>query len=547
MHHGFVKACQLLLVALVTISTHATGSATARDSIIGRVEVETLPVDPAIRISSATYTPSGKVLLAYFPENAADNRDLNLAVLDDDGSNVRTFFAGRIPDRAQDNGIRYMVFPDNRRVFTGDFILECAPSLDDCERSELVPVRYPQEVAGGDHLGHRWSEIIVAPDNEHIAWTTLFANYAAAVFTGKLVKKDGAYLIDRPLVVSTVDPFRPDPKHPDGVLPNPVRNGEVKQFVRGGTAISIVGAKNSDIADSIVQDLATGDIEQITHTPGYDETTIFSPDERLGIVMTSRFSETTDLKILGLMPKPYPAALNVGLNMHAYMYAVAGVRKAREGNIGPALIDIQASRTQKDYLGINLHTEEAWAFGSPMSWHPDGKRAMWMESHHGPERKKRVQIARLPDYQPGPTVPARPTPQDIHYATEDLSVIRSLLKASKDADVKVYGRASGHIHYTRDDRGRIEKVYREYSDDGAGVYNGVETMAVNPDGYSTYIADIRLTGPRPGRMDLQITFGPLDDPLPARIVFDNDVKGNPLTLGYTEFDGQRLEITRLAE
>ena len=52
------------------------------------------------------------------------------------------------------------------------------------------------------------------------------------------------------------------------------------------------------------QDLRSGKVEAVTRTPGYDETTIFSPDERLGLTMTARFSEGTDLKILDLIPRP---------------------------------------------------------------------------------------------------------------------------------------------------------------------------------------------------------------------------------------------------
>ncbi len=170
-----------------------------------------------------------------------------------------------------------------------------------------------------------------------------------------------------------------------------------------------------------------------------------------------------------------------------------------------------------------------------------------MESQQGPERKRRVQIVRLRDYQPAPTVAASPTPQAIPYATADLSVVNSLLEASRETNVRVYGKASGHIHFTRDGSGRIDKRYTNYSDDGESVYSGRETMTLNPRGHSTYIADIRLTGPMPGRMDLKLTFGPLHDPLPARIIFSKDEAGEPLSRGYTEYNGQRLEITSLVE
>ncbi len=543
-------AILMVLAAGCASKNSAVEESYLEDPMLGRVEIFTVPLAPDIRLRSATYTPSGNVLVAYYPDATADVRHLSLAVMDDNGGNMRTFFSQPLPDRDKDNGIRFMVFPDNQRIFMGDFVLECAPDIDNCERTALLPVKYPGEVAGGAHISHRWSEIITAPDNVHIAWTTLLSNYSAAVFTGKLEKDTRGYTIVSPRIVSTLEPFQADPQHVDGVIPNPVRNGEVKQFVNGGAGISMVGASESDLADSVVQNLVTGAITQITRTPGYDETTIFSPDERLGIVMTSRFSDPTDLKILGAIPKPYPASLNMGLNMHAYTYAVTGVRKSRRGNIGPALIDIEASSTDQDYLGINLHTQEEWVFRSPMSWHPAGKKAMWMEEPRGASRlegKRRIQVVRLLDYQPAPRVATQVTPDDVPYAETDLSVIEGLLQRSREVDVKVYGQHSGYIHYRQGAGGTIEKTYIDFSDDGESWYRGRETMQLNPQGHSTYIADLKLAGPRPGRMDLKVTFGPLQDPMPARIVFSKDETGVPLSHGYTEFDGQRLEITNLVE
>jgi hypothetical protein len=59
------------------------------------------------------------------------------------------------------------------------------------------------------------------------------------------------------------------------------------------------------------------------------------------------------------------------------------------------------------------------------------------------------------------------------------------------------------------------------------------------------MADLTLTGPRPGRMDLQVTFGPLGGPLPARIVFDPDASGRPSSRGFAEFGGHRLDVADL--
>ena len=494
-------------------------------------------------VRSATYTPAGKVLVTYADSEDASEREVKMATLDDDGSGLHVFFSGVIPDRAKDNGLRYMVFPDDRRIFLGDFVIECSKPLAVCDDAHLLPVRYPAEIAGGEHIGHRWSEPIVAPDNSHIAWTTLLANYSALVFTGQIERRSDEYVIVNPQIVSTLDPFEPDPDHADGVLPSPVRGGEVKQFIKGGSAISVVGAGSRDLPDSVILDLASGRNTAVTDTPGYTETTIFSPDERLGITMTTRFSPKSDPAVLGLLPRPYPDSLNMGLSMFAYTYAVTGVRRERPGNIGPALIDIKASQSQDGYAGINLNTDPDWVYYSPMSWHPDGKRAMWIEGQRN-GGSKRIRTVQLPDYRPGPFVAAGPSPERVPYGVTDLSAVKAFARGSHDLNVKVYGRISGHIDYRRTSQG-IRKVYVNFSDDGRNIYTGQEATTVNPGGNSTYTASLNLAGPKPGHMDMKVTFGPLGGALPARILFAKDEKGAPLSQGYAEYAGQRLDIADL--
>lgn len=553
-------ALQHWLALLTTVSASAVyaqgGGAqvpvtTLSSSAVGPHIVRTLPSLPyGLVLRSGTFTPSGKILVSYQEVGAADPREIKLATIDDDGRNFRPFFVQRIPDRPKDNGIRFMVFQDNKRIYLGDFVVECATSLETCKSPKLLPVAYPAEVASGDHIGHRWSEMIIAPDNRHVAWTTLLSNYAAVVLVGELERKGQGYVIARPQIVSTLDPFVVDPRHAEGVLPQVVRGGEVKQFVHAGTGISLAGAVRRDTPDTVVQHLGSGEVEPITDTPGYTETTIFSPDERLGMTMATRFS-VVDPAILGLVPRPYPASLNMGLSMFAYTYAVTGVRASRPGNVGLALIDIQASKAQQQYTGLNLNTSPDWVFRSPMSWRPGGKKALWVEGARGAgaasngQGDRRIQIVDLPDYRPGAVVKVRAFPAAIPYATSDLSVIPGLVKKSRDIDVKVYCRVSGQIAYRRTPT-HIEKTYTNYSDDGRAIYAGRETTDLNPTGTSTYVTDLRVTGAKTGAMDLKLSFGPLGGERPARINFDRDASGVPLTHGFAEYDGQRLTVETLA-
>lgn len=542
---------RLLPHLIISCTLLSGGSITAAEVVhtdpeLGRIKVSTIPWDPELKLRTGTFTASGSVLAVYDMNETEAGRELNLAVMNDDGSNMRTFFSGTIPHREKDNGIRFMMFPDNQRIFMGDFVLECAPSIDECHEVDVLPVEYPAEVASGDHIGHRWSEIIVAPDNRHIAWTTLFSNFSAMVFVGELERNGDHYNIANTRIVSTLDPFEPDPNHADGVIPNPIRNGEVKQFIHGGTALSLVGALRRDTADSVVWNLMDGELQQVTDTPGYNETTIFSPDEQLGVVMTSRFSEKTDLAVLGLVPRPYPSALNMALNMPTYMYSVPGVRQSRSGNIGPALVTIEASQTGGDYRGINLNTEDNWVFYSPMSWHPNSNKALWPEGVRGEGRSRmRLQVAHLLDYQPKSKVAPATLSPETWPGSNDLSLVEQFVETSHATEVKVYGRHTGHILYRRSDEGQIEKTYHQFSDDGQQVYHGAEQMVVDPAGNSVYTADLQVSGPTPGEMKLQITFGPMGEALPAQLIFEEDEQGNPRTRGYARYGDQTLTVERL--
>ena len=539
-HMGVV----LLAATLGACAASGSGQQTfdaSRD--LGRYQIRSVPVPDALRVTSATYTPSGSVLVEYASGDGADSRQINLATVGDDGTGFRPFFSQRLPDRPQDNGIRNMIFPDNRRILTGDFVIECSSSLETCRDPALLPVEYPAEVAGGDHISHRWSEIIIGPDNRHISWTTLLADYSAVVLTGELVRKSSGYSIADVRIVSSVDLIRADPAHKDGVVPAKVRGGEVKQFVAGGTAISMAGMTGHDLPDSVVQHLDNGTMEPITSTPGYTETTIFSPDERLGIVMTSRFSTRSDPAVLGLLPRPYPDSLRMNLNMIAYTYSVTGVRRRRPGNVGPALIDIARSKAEPGYQGLNLNTSPEWVYSSPMSWHPRGTKAMWMERRRD-GGSRRIQIVELADHKPGAAVAVRPWPKELAGSSTDLSVIPGLATRDQDIEVRVYGRVSGYLEYRRKG-GRIEKTYSDFSDDGRHVYSGFERMDGNPRAKSTYTAAIDLTGEIPGAMHLTATFGPLTGELPAQLFFTKQADGKAASHGFAEYGGQRLDVADL--
>ncbi|MDR0708909.1 MAG: hypothetical protein LBF77_02450 [Spirochaetaceae bacterium] len=520
----------------------------AHQNGLGRIEVKTLLLPDGVQPVSATYTHSGTVLLAYRTGGDPVDADYqNIAVLNDDGAGFRNIFSGVIRQHPKANGIRYMVFADNKRILLGDYILECFPNIDSCEAAKLVPVEYPQELVDDPAAIKHWSEIIIAPDNEHISWTTLRSDIEAAVLVGRLLRREDCYTIARTQIISALEFMKPDPRRPGFLIPQVIRGGEVKQFVRGGTAISMAGAaKDSRLTDSVAQDLCSEEIQRITNTPGYDETTIFSPDERLGLVMSTRASPRTDPAVFGLLPRP-PWAVQ-GLIMCFYMYAVAGVRGFRRGNIGPVLIDIERSRHDEDYRGTALNDpEEEWVYYSPMSWHPSSKKTMWNEGLRG-TGKMRIRIAELPEYVPGSPDRVRETPDHIPYAESDISRLQA--SGGRPASGKIAGGHSGHIEYRRGKEGAAdstELVYVNFSDDGKRFYRGREKSVSAVFAESVYEADLAMSGAETGEMKLRAAFSRMSWTEPPKLLFEKAGDGKPKSYGYASYKGVTLRVEDMRE
>jgi hypothetical protein len=493
---------------------------------LGRMNITTLLLPPNVTASSATYLTSGQVLVTYStPSDPEGTSYFNIAVMNDDGSAFRNIFSGDIPQHPKANGIRFMPFRDNIRVHLGDYILECPPSLDLCTSAQIIPVDYPWDLEDDPLVMNHWSEIIIAPDNVHVAWTILRTDIGAAAGLGSLHRTSTRYSIEKAQVISTIGMSYTDT----------VYGGEVKQFVRGGTAISLVGSKTGALADSVVQDLESNSTTQITFTPGYDETTIFSPDEQLGLTMTSRFSPLTDPAVFGLLPRPHALLATHSLIRLLYTYAVQGVRSFRPGNVGPALIEIRRSIEEEGYKGVPLYdTEGQWVYESPMSWHPGGRKGMWPETFRGGQTR-RIRVAELLDYTPGPEVPPKVTSDFVPYGLPG-SALKNVPPAGGDA--RISGNVSGYIEIKNGAEGWTQWTtmrYVRYSDDGKTVYNGFEKTYSALLEESTYEADVEAVGEKEGEMKLKATFSSLV-PSP-RLIFEDGK-----TSGYARYKNVTLHI-----
>lgn len=277
--------------------------------------------------------------------------------MNDDGTSLKEIWSRIWKEYYKYEGIRLMPFDDNKRVLTGDYILEYTPNIDECTTSKLLPIIYPREVVKMPEILLVWSEVIISQDLEHIGWSSLSSNSQNINFIAKINRNENNYTLSNIQVVSSINLSENEGTGKVTAL----RRGEVKQFVNGGEAMTLKGSGSSGLTKSVFQDLKSDNIYPITQFPGYEETTIISPDGKLGIVMTTRFSPKTSSQILGIMPRPFSAL----------------IRRTGKGNFGPAVINIEESLTNPKYMGYDLHSD--WAFCPPISWHSNSKRAMFSE------------------------------------------------------------------------------------------------------------------------------------------------------------------------
>ena len=519
-----------------------------QDHSIGSIEVKTVPLPDGFLLNDGTYTASGRVLVNGRYASDPDEKDYyRVFTLNDDGTDICEIYAGVIPQKPNANGIRWMCFTDNRRILLGDYVIECEPDLDHCEKANLVPLVYPEEILKTPGLFAHWSEIIISPDCEHMCWTTLQTT-GAGCYLGKLLRGEDHYYLEEVCIISSIASHLPDPDRPGYSIPQPSRGGEVKQFVHGGRAVSEAGKGNS-ITDGLIQSLDSEEVTLVTDTPGYEETSMLSPDETLAVVMSPRFSEKTNCAVFGLIPHPNSMAIGFLMNV-LYMYAIAGVRSFRSGNIGPALIEVDKSMTEgRKYIGVNLSDPEGkWVYCSPISWAPDSTKAMWNERSRASEGevRQRARIAILLDKAPADPVPDAGTPSssEIPYAVPIGTPV-----TQPQYPIKVAGKYAGELVDTfsvEDGISTAASMYTNYSDDGKTFTDGGFTIRTPLNmfagGKTVYEGKMTVHGEHNGEMDLHAVFDCPTPGSPAMLIFDAGEDGAPQSRGYATYDGQTLRI-----
>lgn len=143
-----------------------------------------------------------------------------------------------------------------------------------------------------------------------MAWTSLNLSCDSLNFLSKFKREENSYEIIDTQIISTINYIERDPNNTTILIPKTPRGGEIKKFIGGGNALSLVGSLLNSKFKSLYLSLINEDHDVFFHEIEYEETSILSPDEKLWIAMRTRFSPKTSMGILRLLPRLYYALVN---------------------------------------------------------------------------------------------------------------------------------------------------------------------------------------------------------------------------------------------
>ena len=497
---------------------------------IGKIEISTQRVPLGIVPTYACYTPGGRILLVY-----RKGSQYVLCTMAEDTSSQRTIYQGKLSDPTH-----LCIFADNQRILTSEGILECTggSTIDNCPElsMQLKKLTYPDNLVKDSQVTDPLASFALSPDNEHIAWTMQRKDIGPWTALAELVKEGDSYKLKTVQVISQTNRYSTSPDDESLLMANPLRGRAVSQFANGGTGLCMSGIATNGMPEAVIQDIQTGELSYITNHPGYDGAAYLAPNEVYGLVMSTRFSATTNLAALGWVPRPYGDPVQSIMDI-IERYSIKGVRKTQKGTLGPVLLNVWLSSRHIQYEGMNLSTSQNWIYtGDPMSWNHDGTKAMWMEVKRN-ENAVRIQVLRfLEPIIEREAYGVEKTPVAGDYANE------RILTPKTNGTIK--GRANGLMTISTKESllegTNVTVSYENFSNDGVYFYNGLEvTKTTGSDCiYTSSISVSDTKGEALGSQDVRLEFSSKDSPT---------VNTSPnRTYGSATWDSVTREVNQLA-
>lgn len=514
-----------------------------------------VPLPDGVQARTVEFEDDGGWLLVGHTD--AGSPDLELARVRTDGSGFHCLTCD-LPIPARVDPVQR--FSDGRRVlYAGPNganpawrILECTPSLLDCETSALVPVLLPPNPDPQTAI-LQYRVPWVTPDGAWLVWTEVRLRGPGGNLSamGRLVRDTDRYLVTDARVIAPASlELGNDPERWRGFTqPFEAKFGTL----RGGLDQVEAGTPEAGHYDTSVVDLASGAVRRLTRHPDHDEGIRFTRDEAWFVLQSARTDERVEF--LGQLPRP-PFLEWIAFSLH--FVAIAGApndgvspgtdRNERDCYVDPWLLDRWFERG--DYIGQRLlRPEEGWVSiegnAGGFGFSPDGTRLALIERrwrHEVPAT--RLRIASFPNRDPiapEDVVPIVPTPEPVWATRYDDWMVPDTLGVTV-LPGRVSGSATIRNAMPTAIAGEVEVTYEGYSDDGLHVLDGFERIRIPLILLygAVYEVDLELRGLREGSMRGAVTYDFLSDVNTGEVV--SEVDGRVRTGPKTCFEAGLIPI-----
>jgi hypothetical protein len=396
-------------------------------------------------------------------------------------------------------------------------VLECAPSLVDCQSRKLVPVDYsaaePTLLPPGGALSipqiglpNVAAHAQLSPDGNYVGFSQARSDAIEAMIVGRLERTGSNYVVKDPRVINPPGPTSPSDTDVSAWSDS---SGlyEFKTFTNGGADATYVqvGGPAQMSTDIWSVNLATGRRTRLTSNPDWDEDNGVSPNGKLMSIYSTRTMHYVDW-VGGLLPvrdfiDGPAAAMSSSIGGSTACMGPMWLLPSN-GDQGATI----AGQPILEYRYPHVHVVDTLAESS--QWSPDGTMiALDTTDDSSGNPAPFLLVAHLEALKPTkplPTVSSQPgswapPPAGYHGAIGFLGT--KTLHGPGGGTVTVrYGGTPGAI------AGQWSQTYNNYSDNGADFVNGTVTATGVSTGTGRYSSHLTMTGTHSGHTNSELTF-----------------------------------------
>ncbi|NTY58341.1 TolB family protein [Mycolicibacterium sphagni] len=462
-------------------------------------------VPPGVTVDSADVAPDDQHLIV----EVMISGNSQIAVTDLNGASYQCISCGLAT-----NATKIKAIGDGKRVWFANTsgqqgggaghidyqILECAPSIYDCQTKAMKKVQFP---AGGSLLTGQNRE--AKPDwyGEYVTWNEVNPIRGTRMSIAKLTPGGDQYTLTDQRVFN---PLWVKRTHFAADLANAAHFYEGASWNNGGRTLKYQTTSTGLNYDIWLLDTATGERRPLTSDLDYNEAGEIAPDGK-----TTYFSSARGLNRMTVFTQLARPALIDSASFG--QIGRVGLWNNRRCMNEPWLMDTAIGQQEGGYSGQPIVIDPAWTIRG-WSWFDDSTRALVNEQPGpgGSEKQTRISILKFPARTP--TVPQPPIHQDPakiaqwSVPVKDFNPLMGRIMPMRVLKGKHSGTAI--VSYLGSyASGKFSVAYANYSDDGMTFLNGVESiLVVLAPLTATWTANLTSSGARRGYLRGLVIVGP---------------------------------------